>query len=136
MFPSLSAPYHPAHAVWCALLGAHTDRVLIGACNPMVWPIWGLPHYRLWPVGPGGKNVLHCFNFDDIEDVLFTSFSRVGMLNGNGHNWYILDWKVCERERERARGLTVFLGKSFCDVAVPAEVRSSRHVPPRPPRGG
>ena len=24
-----------------ALLGANADRVLIGACNPMLWPIWG-----------------------------------------------------------------------------------------------
>jgi len=28
-----SAPFHPARAVCCALLGVHADRVLIGAWN-------------------------------------------------------------------------------------------------------
>ena len=30
---------YPARAVWCALLGAHAYRVLIGACDPMVCPV-------------------------------------------------------------------------------------------------
>ena len=32
----LSAPPHPTRAVCCALLGAHAERVLIGAWNPML----------------------------------------------------------------------------------------------------
>ena len=36
-----SALYHPAHAVWRALLGNRGPRVLIGACNPMLCPNWG-----------------------------------------------------------------------------------------------
>ena len=30
------ALYHPTHAVYCALLGYHAYRMLIGACDPMV----------------------------------------------------------------------------------------------------
>ena len=34
-----SAAYHPSRGVWRALLGGHAYGVLIGACNPMLWPI-------------------------------------------------------------------------------------------------
>ena len=42
-FPAL---YHPSSGVRRALLGAHACGMLIGACNPMVYPIHG---YRLAP---------------------------------------------------------------------------------------
>ena len=32
----LAAPPHPAHAVCRVLLCAHADRMLVGACNPML----------------------------------------------------------------------------------------------------
>ena len=35
-FTYFSALYHPTRGVDHALLRAHTDRVLIGACNPML----------------------------------------------------------------------------------------------------
>ena len=41
VFAHFSAPPHPLHDVCYVRLRAHADRVLIGACNPMLWPIWG-----------------------------------------------------------------------------------------------
>ena len=41
-----SAPPHPTRAVGYALLGAHADRVLIGAWNPMVVTNLGLQAHR------------------------------------------------------------------------------------------
>ena len=35
------AVYHPPHAVCCVLLGAQSYRVPIGACDPVLCPIWG-----------------------------------------------------------------------------------------------
>ena len=36
-FPTqFQARWHPTRAAGCDLLGAHADRVLIGACNPML----------------------------------------------------------------------------------------------------
>ena len=35
-FRDIWAPYHPTHAVDCALLGCHAYWVLIGACDPML----------------------------------------------------------------------------------------------------
>ena len=43
-FAHFSAPPHPARGVCYALLRARADRVLIGAWNPMLWPIWGCRH--------------------------------------------------------------------------------------------
>ena len=35
------APPYPTRAVCCAFVDARADRALIGALNPMSWPIWG-----------------------------------------------------------------------------------------------
>ena len=41
-FPTqVQALHHPARAACCDLRGAHAYRVLIGAWNPMLWPIRG-----------------------------------------------------------------------------------------------
>ena len=34
------ATCHPSRAVWCALLGGHAYGMLIGACHPMLRPIF------------------------------------------------------------------------------------------------
>ena len=36
--------YRATHAVWHTLLGAHACRLLIGAWNPMLCPIWGFSY--------------------------------------------------------------------------------------------
>ena len=40
-FAHVSAPPQPTRAVGRVLLGAQADLMPIGACNPMVYPIWG-----------------------------------------------------------------------------------------------
>ena len=51
--PSLThslATCYPTRAVCVYLLGDHADWVLIGAWNPMLWPIWG---FRLSAIPAG-----------------------------------------------------------------------------------
>ena len=45
------SPTPPTRAVFFALLGTRADRVLIGACHPTLWPIWGFRPTTSMPTG-------------------------------------------------------------------------------------
>ena len=54
----MSALRHSTRAVCYVLLSAHPNRVLIGACNPMLCPIWGFRYDgygRGWSSVPDAK---------------------------------------------------------------------------------
>ena len=95
-----SAPHRPTRAVFYALRGTRADRVLIGACHPTLWPIWGFRHpfegvatdlsergRLLEALGPAPSAVLFLRN----HGVLVGG----GSVGGAFWNTYVV-WRACQ----------------------------------------
>ena len=79
----LSSAPPPLRAVCCALLGAHTDRALVGAWNLLLWPIWGF-RSRLADLDPVQIRTTRCAVYGNF-DIIWVHFSRLSQLRPTRH---------------------------------------------------